>query len=678
MATLIITEKPSSAEKIASALSEGRIEKKASLGAYYYIIERGGKELVVAPAVGHLFVLGEKKKAGWTYPVFSAEWKPAYASKAAPWSKKYFKNLEKVSKKASGFISACDYDIEGSTIAWNIIRFICKAKDGKRMKFSTLTKEDLVKAYEEASPHLDFENIEAGLARHKMDFLWGINTSRALTLSLKEAGSFKILSTGRVQGPTLHALNEREREIKSFVPVPYWELELTGIVSGEELKASHVQGKFWKKNEAKTIHSKCKGKDGAVESLEKKQYEQKPPFPFDLTTMQREAYKNFSYSPKQTLDIAQALYEQALISYPRTSSQKLPAKLGLKGIIQKLKKQKAYSAHCSKLLEKSLKPNEGPKKDSAHPSIFPTGATPKSLQPAQKKLYDLIVKRFLSVFAQPALRERAKAVIAVEGEHFQTEGFRTLQPEWIEIYSPYAKFKEVLLPPLKEGERVQNKELDLLDKQTTPPSRYTQATVLKEMEKLGLGTKSTRSNIIQTLYDRGYIEDKSIVVTTLGSSVIEALEKHCKEIVSIDLTRHFENEMEAIHQGRKKKEEIIAEAEKRLKKTLKEFKKHEKGIGKTLQEGLKEVLKADSTIGPCSCGSSLIKRRSRAGKPFVGCTGYPKCRETFSLPHNGSIKPQKVKCKCGLFILSVKRAGKRPWNLCVRCGFIQKLPKKDI
>jgi len=262
-----------------------------------------------------------------------------------------------------------------------------------------------------------------------------------------------------------------------------------------------------------------------------------------------------------------------------------------------------------------------------------------------------------------------KVVIHIEDEQFLTEGFRTISPNWIELYSPYVKYKEVILPPLKKGEKINYKSLNLLHKKTIPPPRFTQATVLREMEKLGLGTKATRAGIMQTLYDRGYIDEKSIVVTKLGEAVINALEKYCQEIVSVDLTKKFEEDMEAIQEGKIKKEEIIEEAKQTLGTIMKTFKENEKKIGEELLVGLKEVLKSESTIGPCKCGGTLIKRKSRAGKRFVGCSSYPKCTETFSLPHEGTLKPLSDTCDCGLFLVSVKRMGKRPWKLCIRCGF---------
>ena len=174
---------------------------------------------------------------------------------------------------------------------------------------------------------------------------------------------------------------------------------------------------------------------------------------------------------------------------------------------------------------------------------------------------------------------------------------------------------------------------------------------------------------MHTLYERDYIDGKSIAVTKLGDAVVNALKKYCSEVVSVELTKTFDEEMEAIQEGKAKRETIVKNARISLTKTLEDFKTHEKKIGKELLAALNTVLKEESTIGPCSCGGTLIKRRSHVGKPFVGCSAYPKCTETFSLPHHGKIKPSKKKCDCGLFIVTVKQTGKRPWRLCVRDGF---------
>ena len=220
--TLVITEKPSAAEKIAHALAEGGVKKLSKGTVSYYRITRKGKEMVVVPAVGHLFVLVQKQ-GHWTYPMFNVKWEPVFiANKKNIWSKKYYQVIKSLVKDAKDFISATDYDVEGSVIAYNILRFICGVKNAKRMKFSTLTKPDLVKAYEKASKELDFGQIEAGLTRHHIDWYFGINISRALTLALKEVSGYRTLSTGRVQGPTLRILQERQKEIEKFKPTPFW------------------------------------------------------------------------------------------------------------------------------------------------------------------------------------------------------------------------------------------------------------------------------------------------------------------------------------------------------------------------------------------------------------------------------------------------------------------------
>lgn len=677
--TLIISEKPSAAGKIASALAGTEVKKlTGKSGVAYFKLERGGKQIVVVPAVGHLYALFEKKSTGmWAYPTFDVEWRPTYTNKTNYWAKKYFENIESLVSGANEFVSATDYDREGSVIAYNILRFICKVKDARRMKFSTLTKGDLIEAYDQASPHLDFPQVEAGLARHNLDWLWGINTSRALTLALRTAGGYETLSTGRVQGPTLRILAEREAEIQKFVPEPFWELELSGNLNGKEIIALHEKGKFWKKNEAESCLAVSKGK-ASIDAVERKEYKQKPPVPFDLTTLQRDAYNIFKYSPKQTLDYAQVLYEKALISYPRTSSQKLPAKIGYKSILEQLGTQPGYRDLCNRLLKsKKLVPNEGKKEDPAHPAIYPTGSKPVGLNEQQRKVYDLIVRRFLATFGNDATRESLRIVILSGKERYAADGVRTLETGWMEYYGPYARLKETLLPEAKKGDAVDVKKIDLNQRETQPPKRFSQASILKEMESKNLGTKATRAGILQTLYDRGYIQEKVIEVTELGKSVISSLDKNCPEIVSVELTESFENQMEQINEGKLKSDDVVAQAKTTLSKILTDFKKKEKEIGKELINGVRKHMKEQSTIGKCNCGGMLEIRFSRGGKRFVGCTGYPKCTQTYSMPHTGKVVIMKKQCdKCGLNIVSVRQPRKRPWQLCVKCGFVNKI-KKD-
>ncbi|MBD3259810.1 DNA topoisomerase I, partial [Candidatus Woesearchaeota archaeon] len=459
---LIISEKPQASKRIADALADAKPKKELHNKVPHYILTHNGKEIVIACAVGHLYGLAQvkdkKKKKGWTYPVFDVEWKPiSEIQKKGSFSKKYLDNIKKLAKNAGSFTVATDFDVEGEVIGLNCIRFICKQKDANRMKFSTLTKEDLIESYEHKLKHLEWGQARAGETRHILDWFWGINLSRALTLAVNKArGGFKLLTAGRVQGPALKLIVDKEKEIRAFVAEPYWELQLLGEKNKQQIEAMHTNGRFTDEKAVKKIFDKIKGcKSAIVESAVKKRVKEAPPFPFDLTTLQTQSARYFKMGPKATLNIAQNLYTNGYISYPRTSSQKLPAKLGYKKILNKLGKNPKYEKLASGILDlPQLKPNEGPKTDDAHPSIFPTGIIPKRLNDAEAKIYDLIVKRFLAIFAPPAVREQMKVIFDVKDEKFSAEGSRTVEENWYKYYAPYLKRKEIELPKLKEKDVV--------------------------------------------------------------------------------------------------------------------------------------------------------------------------------------------------------------------------------
>jgi DNA topoisomerase-1 len=351
-----------------------------------------------------VYTLVEKEKSR-AYPVFDIEWVPSYTvSKEAAYTKGYVELLMKLGKKADTFVSACDYDIEGSTIAYNVFRFATTIREGRRMKFSALTQEDLEEAYEQRT-EFDFNNAFAGETRHIVDWYYGINLSRALMSALHKANRYRVLSIGRVQGPGLMLLSELEKDIRAFVPTPYWEL----TVMIKDVEFMHKTSRFLEEPKAEDALSKTK-EQGVVKSMETKEQEVPPQPNFDLTSLQVEAYRLFGYPPSRTLDIAQNLYEASLITYPRTSSQQIPPSIKLPPILTALAKNKEYSALIKKLTENRwLKPVQGKKEDPAHPAIHPTGQSPSAQQAPEKNLYDLIVRRFLAAFAPPAKRERSIA-----------------------------------------------------------------------------------------------------------------------------------------------------------------------------------------------------------------------------------------------------------------------------
>ncbi|VVC71823.1 Reverse gyrase 1 [uncultured archaeon] len=671
MASLIVCEKPKVAEKVALALSDGKAERKARSGISYFEFERGGKKIFVAAAVGHIYTLKQDSK-GSDYPVFDIDWAPSWeVEKEAKFTKPYLELLEKLGKECDEFVNSCDFDVEGSLIGYNVIRFACNSLQGKRMKFSALTNEDLVDAYETMGP-LDTNNAIAGETRHILDWFWGINMSRALMQAIRSAGIYKVLSIGRVQGPALSLVALREHEIIHFKSEPYWML----FADSGDTRFTHVKDRFMKKEEAEKslANSEAAKNKAAVERVSRTEKRLPPNPPFDLTSLQVEAFKVFGVSPAHTLSMAQTLYEGSLISYPRTSSQKLPAKLNLKKILERLSSNPDYSERAASLLKAGrVKPFEGAKDDPAHPAIHPTGQKPSSgLGERERKLYDLIVKRFLACFAEFAVREGMSVSIGLGEEKFSVSGARTVSPGWMDYYAPYAKFEEEILPDFREGAPIKISKLEMPEKVTLPPKRYTEASVIQALEKRKLGTKATRSVVIETLHKRGYIEGKkNITVTKFGLAIHATLARHCKEIMDERLTREFEDLTDAIAEGKAEEDDVVREGEGTLEIILEKFKKNEQVIGKELASTFVEQRKEEETLGKCiKCGNNIRILRNRAtGKQFAACSGYPECRVTFPLPQMAKIIGTGKPCPtCGTPIILVRRKARRDFEMCLFTG----------
>ncbi|MDP3919163.1 MAG: DNA topoisomerase I [Nanoarchaeota archaeon] len=674
--TLIIAEKPSAAKKIAEALADKPATKQIYMKKIpYYILQHNGKSIVVACAVGHLYTVAEKDKKGWKYPVFDMEWKASFeVNKGSSYTKPYLNLIKKLAKDAKDIVVACDYDVEGEVIGHNIVKYGCNKKDAKRMKFSTTTKEDLRESYKNLMPGMDKGQAEAGITRHELDWLFGINLSRALTLALKNAtGRFKVLSSGRVQGPALNILAKREKEIQAFVPEPYWELELIT----EELVAQHEKGKFDERKKVEVIEKNCKGKKAIIEKVTKKKFQQEPPNPFDLTALQIESYKVLRIQPKQTLEIAQSLYINSYISYPRTSSNQLSPSIGYKKILEKLSEQPQFKELCKELLKGPLEPNNGKKTDAAHPAIYITGEIPKDLDEQEVKLYDLIARRFMATFGKPAIRESMDIKINMDKEKFKANGTRTVEENWHKYYKPYVKLKEIEID-VKEKQELKIESLGILDKETAPPKRYTPASIIKELEKKNLGTKATRSEIVESLFTRNYLRrGKSIEVTDLGLKTVDVLNKYCPEILSEDLTEEFEEDMEKIRSGKSTEEKVIKNAETFLNKVLKQFKDKENQIGTDLSGSYEDTLKEQSFIMKCdTCkdGNLQLKYTRKFKSYFIACSAYPDCTRTYSLPRDYLVKNNPTKCdECEFPEVLLIKAGKRPWVFCIN----PECPKKE-
>jgi DNA topoisomerase-1 len=685
--TLVVTEKPDAANRIAIALdAQSKPKKKQSNGVPYYEAYNKGN-LVVVPALGHLYTIASRQKTR-EYPVFEYQWVPLHqAERKASRIRTWLNVISKLAQDADGFVDACDYDIEGSIIGYSILKYACggKEKTAKRMKYSTLTDEELQESYVNLLPTLDFALVEAGLTRHEVDWLYGINLSRALTQAAKiSSGQYTTLSTGRVQGPTLNFLDKREKTIQCFVPTPYWTLTAKIEINNFTFEAQYERI-FEALAEATAARKSCKSREGLIQSVETKEALQNPPVPFDLTTLQSEAYRVFRYTPMRTSSILQHLYLNALISYPRTSSQKLPRSIGYKNILKKLAQNANYAKHAFELLVKpTLKPTEGKKIDPAHPAIYPTGTLPqKPLSTAERNVFDLVVKRFLAVFGEPGVIQNVNVRVDIKGNCFGFAAARTLKEGWIRFYQPYVAVKNDRLPALVEGQKVKVKRVTLNSNFTKPPPRYNPRSLLLKMEKEEIGTKATRAATIQTLQDRKYIKGiDSLQVSDLGFTVVNVLSNYCPVVVSSTMTRKLEQEMEGIRKGTQTKASVLRDTVETLHLVAAELKEKEAAIGAQLSLAVAKARIEERSVGICpKCGSQMVILRSKkTGKRFVGCSNYfqGKCNMAYPLPQKGTVKALRVPCKgCGAPVVAAYFAGRKPWRLCLNPQCASKAKKEE-
>jgi len=374
------------------------------------------------------------------------------------------------------------------------------------------------------------------------------------------------------------------------------------------------------------------------------------------------------------------LYLDAFISYPRTSSQKLPPNIDYRAILRNLNRLHRYKSLTAELLAlPSLKPREGAKDDPAHPAIYPTGILPGcSLTAPEEKVLDLVIRRFMAVFSTSAVIQGAKIPMKVGSHLFFLTGRTLLTKGWRKFYEPYVCAEEVLVPPLKEGQKVNIKKLLLLDKFSQPPSRYNPGSLLRKMEEVQIGTKSTRTDILQVLYDRRYAKNERIEMTDLGFRVLETLKKYCPAVVSVGLTRELEQRMEKIQASGETREKVLDDVVNILKPALEQLKTNENSIGEKLSSAMANGKLEERIVGTCpvcKTGKLIILRSKKTGKQFIGCSNYfnGRCSTSFALPQMSLVSVTSKVCRhCGWPVVLMRARGRHAWMLC----FNPECPKK--
>ena len=646
---LIVTEKNQTAKRIAQILF-GSFQVKKKYGVNYYL---NGDACVVG-LKGHV--------VEYDFPPEYNDWKRVELTSLlnariirVVKEKSIVKLLEELAKESDRVTIATDYDREGELIGLEAVQIIKRVNPNvriDRVKFSAVTPEEIRKAF--SSPgRINVNLAKAAETRQIIDLLWGAVLTRLISLSSGRLGR-DFLSAGRVQSPTLRIIVDREKEIREFKPEPYWEITAK-FEKGVEAK---IPRRFKDKEEAKRVYEKIG--DGIVKSFEERERVEKKPIPFNTTEFLKEASKFMP--PDKAMAIAENLYINGYISYPRTDNTVYPPSLNLKKLVKMF--LDSEFAKEAKIALEDMKPSRGKRETKDHPPIHPTAlADRKELSKDEWIIYELVVRRFLATLAPDAVWMVRKAEIISGGEKLVASGKELIKSGWRAIYI-YSKAEDVFLPKLRVGERLKLLSKKLHEKKTKPPSRYSTSSLIKLMEKLNLGTKSTRHEIIKKLYSRGYVRGNPVKPTETAFSVVEALKKLYEPITLPDMTAKLEEDMNKIEEGKVDPKFVVKESVEFLRKVLESANREE--LSKILSEGINK----DKIVGSCpECGGNLVVKKAK--RRFVACSNYPDCKFSLPLPQKGSLYVTAKTCKeHGMKFVKIKPKKGKSWEFCPYCSYL--------
>ena len=610
---LIIAEKPSVAQDIARALGGFTKEKD------YFESD----EYVLSSAVGHLLELVvpeefEVKRGKWTFahlPVIP----PHFALKPIDKSSDRLKLLTRLIKRkdVTGLINACDAGREGELIFNFIVEHAKTKKPIQRLWLQSMTPAAIRQGFAQLKSAEEVEGLRsAAVCRAESDWLIGINGTRAMTAFNSKTGGFHLTPVGRVQTPTLAIVIEREERIRKFKPRDYWELEATfGCQAGEYVGRWFDEGfkkkdgdehatafRIWEQDKARTILTECEGRPGEV-SEESKPSTQLSPLLFDLTSLQREANGRFGFSARATLQVAQALYERhKVLTYPRTDARALPEDYidTVNNVLRDL--PDAYAPFANEIVKQGwVRPNKrifNNAKVSDHFAIIPTGTVPKTLSEPEQKIYDLVTRRFLSVFYPAAEYRITTRITRVQGYAYKTEGKVLVNPGWLAVYDKEAAAADdkdgAQLVPVEAGETVSTEEILLKALQTKPPARFNEATLLSAMEgagkmvddeelraamaERGLGTPATRAQTIEGLIAEQYLhrEGRELIPSAKAFSLITLLKGlGVSELTSPELTGEWEYKLAQMERGGLSRDAFMQEIAEMAREMVERAKRYE-------------------------------------------------------------------------------------------------------
>jgi DNA topoisomerase-1 len=719
---LIVTEKNNSAEKISDILSGGTAKEEASFRTPYYTWDGPDGPQAAIGLKGHVL-----------NPAFPEDYKswqkidPRDLIDAPliklPTDKNVVKAIKKVAKDADDLVIATDFDREGELIGLEALTEILDANPHlgtldeatnagvKRARYSALTKDEIERAFNELD-ELSMPLANAGAARQDIDLIWGATLTRAVSRATRRFGA-NFLSVGRVQSPTLGLIVERELERRAHVPEPFWEVVATFAHPDGNFEAHHATDKFWDEAEAKAALEGTSS-PGTVTEIKARKQTRKPPTPLNTTGFTTDVSSRLGITPARAMRIAEDLYMDGFISYPRTDNTVYPQSLALTELVSSLVAIPEFEA-AKGLLDKPLVATKGKKETTDHPPIYPTQAVhPRALESrsdAHRKVYELVARRFLATFSPPMITESTRADIKAGSEDYFVRGSVVVDPGYAGIYT-YARSADEEIPKLTEGQELALEgDPELIAKETQPPSRISQGKLIELMEERGLGTKATRADIIQKLYYRGYVQGNPPEPSETGVKMYEGFKTYVPGIASSEMTAELEAEMDRIAAGDMSKDEVLSDSRDALRSAYDEMgpdvddddeNSPWRKFAKLVWSGMDE----DRILGPCivcreagrkqedgSPHMLRVIRAKKSGKSFVGCSGWKpdaeegdpsSCDQTFPIPQPRFYDVHKLEDNCSICgrtpRVQVAPRGRpgRPWKLCFNeeCPSMQEMKRK--
>jgi DNA topoisomerase-3 len=706
---LIITEKPSMGRDVAAALGatrrgEGYLE---------------GKDDIITWCIGHLVELDDPenydpKLKSWrmeTLPIIPEEFK-YHASDRTKDQFNVIKNLLSRDDVTS-IVNAADAGREGELIFDLVYTLARSRKPVERLWISSLTRDEIIAGFNRLKPAADYTGLrDSARSRQQADWLVGLNATRAQTIKARGAGYDGVYSLGRVQTPTLALIVGRDEEITNFVPTNYYE-----VVADFQSKAGAYRGTWFNKQGSRFEHQdaaeaivfKVQGKRGTVEKVEKKASKERAPLLYDLTALQRAANARYAFSAARTLELAQTLYEKKFITYPRTSSRHLSTSVNqeLKAHVEAASVGpyvKFIETILAKGTPKLTSRHVDDKKVTDHHAVIPTKqrVEPNALQPDEKRIYDLIARRFLAAFYPDAELERTAITTAVEGEQFITRGTVVLKAGWREVDPPGREEKkkadddeaeDAELPPVKAKEAVETKNVEAVAKQTKAPPRYSESSLLGAMETAGkkvedeelrlamkdsgLGTPATRAQIIETLLKREYItrDKKSLTATPKGIALIKLLPSQL--LKSAELTGSWERKLARMARGEYARDAFMGEVKEMVRELVGQIaaSEMERATGDQVAKRPDVARPADAVDCPkCKLEERegfLVERVSANGKFLVCSAGRDVCGFISDAPKNAKQRKILLATKCAacggaMRLRAPREKGKRASLSCAR------------